>query len=412
MGQFGVMIGQLVGFLIMLMVGYGCVRLRFYGQTALDGMCSLLLNVLIPVLVFSNAVDGADRAQLAANWGVMLLTAVMYALLILVFWLVAKLLRLKGSRSHVFQASLIFGNAGFIGIPLIMALWPQNGAIYVALMSIIDQTLLWTYGVWLCEPVAETTGGNAIGSRGAVANGSVNGAGSVGNAGSASNAANGGSPAVVRPSPGTRVLGLLKRFVNPAFVGVMLALILILLGVKVPDIILKPLHTIGNMATPMSLIYLGGLFALTKWWGVLKRYELYAGLVAKMIAFPLAFYALLTALTGALPQLPITHDMVLIHGHRRTADHDHHCHVHRSQEQHARVCGRLRARKHAVLAGLPDDCVGSCVLNCPLRRKECRGPPALGISSTPPTTRHPRRPCRISRRYSITRARSIRSIAR
>ena len=77
MGQFGVMIGQLVGFLIMLMVGYGCVRLRFYGQTALDGMCSLLLNVLIPVLVFSNAVDGAGRAQLAANWGVMLLTAVM-----------------------------------------------------------------------------------------------------------------------------------------------------------------------------------------------------------------------------------------------------------------------------------------------------------------------------------------------
>ena len=312
MGQFGVMIGQLVGFLIMLMVGYGCVRLRFYGQTALDGMCSLLLNVLIPVLVFSNAVDGADRAQLAANWGVMLLTAVMYALLILVFWLVAKLLRLKGSRSHVFQAALVFGNAGFIGIPLIMALWPQNGAIYVALMSIIDQTLLWTYGVWLCEPVAEMTGGNAIGARGAVANGSVNGAGSVGNAGSASNAANGGSPAVVRPSPGTRVLGLLKRFVNPAFIGVMLALILILLGVKVPDIILKPLHTIGNMATPMSLIYLGGLFALTKWWGVLKRYELYVGLVAKMIAFPLAFYALLTALTGALPQLPIAHDMVLM----------------------------------------------------------------------------------------------------
>lgn len=42
------MVGQLVGFFIMLIVGYGCVRLRFYGQTALDGMCSLLLNVLIP----------------------------------------------------------------------------------------------------------------------------------------------------------------------------------------------------------------------------------------------------------------------------------------------------------------------------------------------------------------------------
>ena len=134
----------------------------------------------------------------------------------------------------------------------------------------------------------------------------MNGAGSVGET------ANSGSPVAARPSLGTRVLGLLKRFVNPAFIGVMLALILILLGVKVPDIILKPLHTIGNMATPMSLIYLGGLFALTKWWGVLKRYELYVGLVAKMIAFPLAFYALLTALASPLPQLPITHDMILM----------------------------------------------------------------------------------------------------
>ena len=149
------MVGQLVGFFIMLMVGYGCVRLRFYGQTALDGMCSLLLNVLIPLLVFSNAMAGADRAQVEANWGVMLLTAVMYALLILVFRLVAWVLRLEGSRSHVFQAALIFGNAGFIGIPIIMALWPHEGAIYVALMSIVDQTLLWTYGVWLCEPVPE-----------------------------------------------------------------------------------------------------------------------------------------------------------------------------------------------------------------------------------------------------------------
>ncbi|MFR1093363.1 MAG: AEC family transporter [Bifidobacterium bifidum] len=208
MGQFAIMVGQLVGFFIMLMVGYGCVRLRFYGQTALDGMCSLLLNVLIPLLVFSNAMAGADRAQVEANWGAMLLTAVMYALLILVFRLVAWALRLKGSRSHVFQAALIFGNAGFIGI--------------------------------------------------------------------------------------------------------MLALVLIMLGVRIPSIVLTPLRTIGGMATPMSLIYLGGLFALTKWWGVLKRYELYVGLVAKMIAFPLGLYALLTAAAGALPELPITHDMIMM----------------------------------------------------------------------------------------------------
>lgn len=163
MGQFGVVVGQLTGFFIMLLIGYICVRLRLYGMTALNGMCSLLLNVLIPVLVFSNAVAGTDRAELFANWGIILLTAIMYALLILVFWVVAHLLRLKGGRNRIFQASMIFGNAGFIGIPLVMSLFPKNGAIYVALMSMVDQGLLWTYGTWLCEPSSkrQTATGNA-----------------------------------------------------------------------------------------------------------------------------------------------------------------------------------------------------------------------------------------------------------
>ncbi|KAA8821664.1 AEC family transporter [Bifidobacterium vespertilionis] len=274
MGQFGIVVGQLVGFLIMLLVGYGCVRLKFYGTVALNGMCALLLNVLIPVLVFSNAVDGTDRADLEANWGVMLLTAMMYGLLALTFFLVAWLLRLRAERGRIFQAALIFGNAGFLGIPLIMALFPQQGAIYVALMSIVDQGILWTYGVFLCEPIPS-----------------------------------GGGETPAKPSLGARAAGLLRRFANPAFIGIMIALALILAGVRIPRIILTPLHTIGGMATPMSLIYLGGLFATTRWWNVLKRYELYAGLAAKMLLFPVAFHALLTM--GPLAAvLPVTHDMV------------------------------------------------------------------------------------------------------
>lgn len=186
------------------------------------------------------------------------------------------------AEGHIFQASLIFGNAGFIGIPLIMALFPREGAIYVALMSIVDQALLWTYGVWLCEPVKESSTAGRTHTQ-------------------------------LTHGLDARVISLLCRFVNPAFIGVMIALALILLGVKVPAIILKPLHTIDNMATPMSLIYLGGLFALTRWRKVLQRYELYVGLVAKMIAFPLTFYALLSAVVGALPfAVPITHDMMLM----------------------------------------------------------------------------------------------------
>ena len=281
MGQFEIVVGQLVGFFIMLMVGYGCVRVRLYGQKALDGMCSLLLSVLIPLLVFSNAVDGTTREQLINNRGDIVLTIIMYALLIAVFFVVARVLRLRGNRSHIFQCSMIFGNAGFIGIPILLSLFGKEAALFVALMSFVDQTILWTYGVWLCEPVPEDGAPRK-------------------------------SVSASEKVPLTeRALGLFRRFINPAFIGNMTALILILLGVQLPSIVLAPLQKIGAMATPMSLIYLGGLFALTKWWTVLKRYELYVGMLVKMIAFPLGFYALLNVIAGFLP-MPVTHDMILM----------------------------------------------------------------------------------------------------
>lgn len=166
-----------------------------------------------------------------------------------------------------------------------MAMFPQHGAIYVALMSLVDQGILWTYGMWLCEPLKDNPSvtDEELGERPLSKQ----------------------APRAIRI--GHRILALLRRFLNPASIGVVLALIIILIGWKVPPIILTPLHIIGAMSTPTSMIYLGGLFAPTKWWEVFKRYEVYVGLGLKMIAFPLLFYILMSALP-----LPITHEMILM----------------------------------------------------------------------------------------------------
>ena len=276
MSQFEIVVGQIVGFFIMMMVGYGCVRLRFYGMKTLDGMCMLLTKILIPVLVFSNAVAGTTRADIVRNWGIILLTGIMYALLAATVAVAAWVLRLHGSRSHLFQAGFMFGNAGFIGIPLVMALFPKDGAIFIVLMSLVDQALLWSYGVWLCEPVRDAKTGT----------------GSV--------------PAV---PPSRRIIGFLRRFANPAFIGIIIALAIIGAGVRIPAMILAPLHTIGQMSTPLSLFYLGGLFALTKWWGIFKKYELYVGMVIKMLLFPVGFAVLMDWFAG-VTGLPLTHEMI------------------------------------------------------------------------------------------------------
>ena len=47
---------------------------------------------------------------------------------------------------------MIYGNVGFLGIPLLSAAFPERGGLYIALFSIIDQLVLWTYGMYLTTP--------------------------------------------------------------------------------------------------------------------------------------------------------------------------------------------------------------------------------------------------------------------
>lgn len=241
MDTFLTIITQLVSFFIMLAAGYIAARFSVMSEKFLDGLSGLVMKVLLPIFIFSNAMNGTTRSDLFTSYPILILTFGMYAGLIIVFYLTAKILRLAGDKSHIFQAAFIFGNAGFIGIPLLTAIYPQQGPLYAVLMSLIDQPILWTYGIYLTTPRDETASFNW------------------------------------------------KKLVNPALAGVLLALILLLCGIKVPSIIETPLLSIGRASTPLSLIYLGGLLFYSSWKNVLREKEMYVGIAVKMLAFPLLF---------------------------------------------------------------------------------------------------------------------------
>lgn len=241
MGAFEIILWQLASFFIMLVIGYIASRTSVMSKDFLDSLSGLVMKVLLPICIFSNAVNGTSRAELLSCWPILLLSVGMYAGLIAVFAVVSRWLVPELGRRRIFQAAMIFGNAGFIGIPLLLALYPARGAIFIALMSIVDQLLLWTYGAYLTMP----HNGRSI---------------------------------------------KLSNFVNPALCSVLLALLFLLLDIPVPDVIEQPLLSVGRAATPMSLIYIGGLLYYSNWKPVLKQKELYIGVGIKMLLFPVLYW--------------------------------------------------------------------------------------------------------------------------
>lgn len=241
--SFFIILNQLISFFLMMIVGYLAAHLRIVSREFLDGLSALIMKILLPILIFANMMNGTSRSQLAQDFPILFLSAAMYIALICIFALMAKLLRLPRERGQIFQAAFIFGNVGFIGIPLVMGISPEHGAIYVALMSIIDQGLLWTYGLYLTTPCKDTATFSW------------------------------------------------KNFLNPALGAIALGILLLLCDFHLPEVVESSFLTIGGTATPLSLVYIGGLLFFCNWKTVVRQKELYVGIVVKMICFPLLFCA-------------------------------------------------------------------------------------------------------------------------
>ncbi len=244
MNSFYIIANQLFQFFVMMFCGYMGARAGIIPKAFLGGLAKLIMGLLMPILIFANVLDGTTRQILLDCYPVLLLSLGIYIGLIITQAALAYIMGLKGSHSHVYQATMIFGNAGFIGIPLLSTAFPGQGGIYIALLSIVDQIALWTYGIYLTSPVKSDSSFH------------------------------------------------IKSFINPAVIAIALALGLLLLGVPVPGSLEHSLLTVGRAATPLALIYVGALLYYSHWNLAAKTKELYVGILSKMLIFPIVFFVI------------------------------------------------------------------------------------------------------------------------
>lgn len=206
-------------------------------------------KILLPLLIFSNAINGATKEQFLSSTVILLLTAVYYLVLYLVTDALSKLLHLDIQHRNLYRACSMFGNCGFMGIPIILALYPEQGGIYIAVFTVIDQLVLWTIGLDLTSPPDSQTS--------------------------------------------VSLSKRLIKMVNPATIAITTGVFLVLTGIKLPAAVVNALAKTGSAASPLAMIYLGGVFCYIKIRNYLKCREIYATVLIKMVLLPIAFYTIM-----------------------------------------------------------------------------------------------------------------------
>jgi len=276
---FSIVVHQMILFFSILLVGNVAAKQGVIQENYLPDFAKLVTKILLPVMYFYMTYAGTTRQMVLDNVAIIGLAALFYVTICSVTWLLAKGLRPTGDKAKVFQFAFIFGNTGFVGAPLLIALFPKGGFLYLALFSIVDQLLFWTYGIYLAtasDKKAKIT---------------------------------------------------LKSFENPNIVAIALAFVFIMIGIKLPTVVDDTLQTIKNAVGAMAMIYLGALIFYSDWKTAFKTKDMYFGIVVKMIVLPILLGKLLlmTSLPNdmiwsmiilmSLPTMTVVPMIAKMHGH-------------------------------------------------------------------------------------------------
>lgn len=148
------------------------------------------------------------------------------------------------------QFALIFGNTGFMGIPVLESAFGKIGAFYGAFFVITFHITLWTYGMILL--------------------------------------AKGRTDIKVKP---------LNMLVNYGTIPVLIGIILYILPFKMPIPVSKAMSVLSSMCAPGSMIIVGNIIAGITVKELLLDYKVYFLCVVKLIVTPL-IVCLTAVLTG------------------------------------------------------------------------------------------------------------------
>lgn len=246
--------------MIFILIGIGVI---LYKKEMLSEMTSkqisgIIINVTNPALLICSAFREEPKVsvqELGAALGIYL---IVYALLIAVSFLIPRILRVPHRYHYAYQMLTIFGNVGFIGIPLASAVIGTQCLIFVSIYNLIFNVLIYTFGISLLQrAAARQTADTGVSTH-------------------ADNAQTFSSADVW------------KKLINAGTISAAATIIFYLGNFQVPAIVSSTLTYMGEATTLLSMLVLGTSVAQMALRDIFSHPKLYGFTLLRQILVPIA----------------------------------------------------------------------------------------------------------------------------
>ena len=152
MDTFMIMLKNVLIFVLLAVPGYLLVRGKLLSAKESGTLSKLLTNIGMPFLILSSALKLEFTGELTKNIIVAGVLGVVFILFM--FFTTAFLCRDNNEKTRgMMRFCAIFANNGFIGIPLVSAVFDADSIVmaYVIILNILNNVLMFTLGVYLAS---------------------------------------------------------------------------------------------------------------------------------------------------------------------------------------------------------------------------------------------------------------------
>ena len=232
---------QMLVLFAMMMCGFLAWKLRMVDKNACQKITTLFVNIFNPLLILSS-VNEEQPAGASLLIRQDFIIALLYFLFITVCgYVFCFVRRYEKKKKNLYLLLNTFSNLGFMGIPLVKAVFGPEYIIFVVVYMMIFNVLAYTFGIYLAMSMSDTSRSFSL-----------------------------------------------RYLLNPGMVTCVIAITLFLTQARMPAPVVTFCSYMGNTAIPLSMLIIGISLAQSDLKTLLGNKDTYIFLLVKMILIPVA----------------------------------------------------------------------------------------------------------------------------
>lgn len=240
-----IILRQMIILFMLMLIGVILRKKKIFTDEGSRVVSAIVVNVANPCLILSASINKENVVEGRALFFVAGLALLVYVFLVIISFVVIRILRIEENSSGTYKVMTVFSNIGFMGFPLLSAVYGDEALLYASFFLIPYNVLIYTWGIRAMKTKAsvDTTDANS---------------------------------------------GIQwSKIFNIGVVACIVTIIIYLSRIRVPDFIESTVSHLSNLTAPLSMLVIGDSIAKMDFKKLLTDKKLIMFAIIKQLMIPI-----------------------------------------------------------------------------------------------------------------------------